>query len=203
MKILCIGRNYVNHAKELGNEVPEEPVIFMKPESALSINDAPFIYPSFSKDLHYEAELVIKINKDGKNISEENATEFYDEMTIGIDFTARDIQQQLKKKSLPWEKAKAFDGSAAVGRFIHIPPEMKMDNINFSFLKNNETVQQGNSKMMIFSINQIIANISQYFTLNAGDLIFTGTPEGVGECVTGDSLNGFIENELLLSIIVK
>ncbi|MEO6818105.1 MAG: fumarylacetoacetate hydrolase family protein [Ginsengibacter sp.] len=203
MKILCIGRNYVNHAKELGNEVPEEPVIFMKPESALSINDAPFIYPSFSKDLHYEAELVIKINKDGKNISEENATEFYDEMTIGIDFTARDIQQQLKKKSLPWEKAKAFDGSAAVGRFIHIAPEMKMDNINFSFLKNNETVQQGNSKMMIFSINQIIANISQYFTLNAGDLIFTGTPEGVGECVTGDSLNGFIENELLLSIIVK
>ena len=133
MKIVCIGRNYVNHAKELGNEVPEEPVIFMKPESALSIDNAPFNYPSFSDDLHYEAELVIKINKEGKNIDEKDASQYYNEMTIGIDFTARDIQQLLKKKSLPWEKAKAFDGSAAVGKFIEIKTDMDMNNIIFTF----------------------------------------------------------------------
>lgn len=203
MKILCIGRNYVNHAKELGNEVPEEPVIFMKPESALLMDGAPFNYPSFSNELHYEAELVIKINKDGKNIAEKEASHFYNEITIGIDYTARDIQQRLKQKGLPWEKAKAFDGSAAVGRFIEITRDMDVTNINFSFLKNKEIVQQGNSNMMIFPINQIIANVSLYFSLNIGDLIFTGTPAGVGECVVGDNLEGYIENELLLSQEVK
>ena len=203
MKILCIGRNYVNHAKELGNEVPEEPVIFMKPESALSINNSPFNYPSFSSDLHYEAELVIKINKEGKNIDEKDASQYYHEITIGIDFTARDIQQELKKKSLPWEKAKAFDGSAAVGKFVEITPGMDLRNVNFSFTKNKEIVQNGNSSMMIFPIDKIIADVSRYFTLNVGDLIFTGTPEGVGECVVGDKLEGYVEDELLLSVEVK
>jgi 2-keto-4-pentenoate hydratase/2-oxohepta-3-ene-1,7-dioic acid hydratase in catechol pathway len=175
----------------------------MKPQSAILIDGAPFIYPSFSKELHYEAELVIKINKNGNNIDEGDASQFYNEITIGIDYTARDIQQKLKQKGLPWEKAKAFDGSAAIGRFIEISTDMDVKNLGFSFKKNSEVVQQGNSNMMIFSINQIIANVSQYFSLNVGDLIFTGTPAGVGECVVGDSLEGYIENELLLSQEVK
>ena len=203
MKIICIGRNYANHAKELGNEIPEEPVIFMKPESALSINDAPFNYPSFSKDLHYEAELVIKISKKGKNIDVKEAAQYYHEMTVGIDFTARDVQQQLKKKGLPWEKAKAFDGSAAVGKFIDISSDTNMSAIIFSFVKNNEIVQRGNSNMMIFSIDEIIAHVSLYFTLEPGDLIFTGTPEGVGACLVGDQLEGYVEGELLLSLDIK
>jgi 2-keto-4-pentenoate hydratase/2-oxohepta-3-ene-1,7-dioic acid hydratase in catechol pathway len=203
MKIFCIGRNYVDHAKELGNEVPTEPVIFMKPKSALLQNFTPFYYPEFSNELHYECELVLRVSKNGKYIQEKHAANYYNGITVGIDFTARDIQDELKKKGLPWEKAKAFDNSAAVGKFIDITPAINKQNINFSFEKNKEEVQKGNSADMIFSFDKIVANISKYFSINIGDLIFTGTPAGVGECVAGDELEAFLEKESLLTVEVK
>ncbi len=203
MKIICIGRNYVEHAKELGNDIPDEPVIFMKPKSAIIQPHTPFYYPEFTNELHYECELVLRISKNGKYIQERHASNYYNGITVGIDFTARDIQDELKKKGLPWEKAKAFDNSAAIGKFIDIKPDFNKKNINFSFLKNGEKVQQGNSGNMIFSIDKIIANISLYFSLNIGDYIFTGTPAGVGECVVGDELEAFLENESLLKLGVK
>ena len=203
MKIFCIGRNYVDHAKELGNEVPTEPVIFMKPKSALLQNLTPFYYPEFTNELHYECELVLRVSKNGKYILEKHAGNYYNGITVGIDFTARDIQDELKKKGLPWEKAKAFDNSAAVGKFIDITAALNKQNINFSFKKNKEEVQRGNSTDMIFSFDKIIANISNYFSINIGDLIFTGTPAGVGECVAGDELEAFLENESLLAVEVK
>lgn len=203
MKIICIGRNYVEHAKELGNDIPEEPVIFMKPKSAIIQPHTPFYYPEFTNELHYECELVLRISKNGKYIQERHASNYYNGITVGIDFTARDIQDELKKKGLPWEKAKAFDNSAAIGKFIEITPELNKKNINFSFFKNGEKVQQGNSGNMIFSIDKLIANISMYFSLNIGDYIFTGTPAGVGECVVGDELEAFLENESLLKMEVK
>ena len=203
MKIICIGRNYVEHAKELGNEIPDEPVIFMKPKSAIIQPHTPFYYPEFTNELHYECELVLRISKNGKYIQERHASNYYNGITVGIDFTARDIQDDLKKKGLPWEKAKAFDNSAAIGKFVDIKPDFNKKNINFSFLKNGEKVQQGNSGNMIFSIDKIIANISLYFSLNIGDYIFTGTPAGVGECVVGDELEAFLENESLLKLEVK
>ena len=203
MKIICIGRNYVEHAKELGNDIPDEPVIFMKPKSAIIQPHTPFYYPEFTNELHYECELVLRISKNGKYIQERHASNYYNGITVGIDFTARDIQDELKKKGLPWEKAKAFDNSAAIGKFIDIKPDFNKKNINFSFLKNGEKVQQGNSGNMIFSIDKLIANISMYFSLNIGDYIFTGTPSGVGECVVGDELEAFLENESLLKLEVK
>ena len=203
MKIICVGRNYADHAKELGNNIPDEPVIFMKPKSALLQSHTPFYYPEFSNELHYECELVLRVCKNGKYIQERHAANYYNGITVGIDFTARDIQDELKKKGLPWEKAKAFDNSAAVGKFIDIAPGLNRKNINFSFYKNKELVQQGNSGNMIFSIDSLIANISNYFSLNIGDLIFTGTPAGVGECVVGDVLEAFLEKEMLLSVEVK
>jgi 2-keto-4-pentenoate hydratase/2-oxohepta-3-ene-1,7-dioic acid hydratase in catechol pathway len=203
MKIFCIGRNYVDHAKELGNEVPTEPVIFMKPKSALLQNFTPFYYPEFTNELHYECELVLRVSKNGKYIQEKLAGNYYDGITVGIDFTARDIQDDLKKKGLPWEKAKAFDNSAAVGKFIDVTAALNKKNINFSFNKNKEEVQKGNSADMIFSFDKIVANISNYFSINIGDLIFTGTPAGVGECVAGDELEAFLENESLLKVEVK
>jgi 2-keto-4-pentenoate hydratase/2-oxohepta-3-ene-1,7-dioic acid hydratase in catechol pathway len=203
MKIICIGRNYVEHAKELGNDIPDEPVIFMKPKSAIIQPHTPFYYPEFTNELHYECELVLRISKNGKYIQERHASNYYNGITVGIDFTARDIQNELKKKGLPWEKAKAFDNSAAIGKFIDIKPDFNKKNINFSFLKNGEKVQQGNSGNMIFSIDKLIANISIYFSLNIGDYIFTGTPAGVGECVVGDELEAFLENESLLKLEVK
>ena len=203
MKIFCIGRNYADHAKELGNGLPEEPIIFMKPKSALVQSHTPFYYPEFTNELHYEAELVVRINKNGKYIQPKHASNYYNAITVGIDFTARDIQQNLKEKGLPWEKAKAFDNSAVVGKFIDITPAMDKKNINFSFMKNKEVVQQGNSKSMIFSIDQIIADISNYFSLNIGDLVFTGTPAGVGECLVGDKFEGYFEKELVLSMEIK
>ena len=203
MKIFCIGRNYVDHAKELGNEVPTEPVIFMKPKSALLHDHTPFYYPEFTNELHYECELVLRISKNGKYIQEKHAANYYNAITVGIDFTARDIQDELKKKGLPWEKAKAFDNSAAVGKFVEITTEFDKNNINFSFQKNKEVVQDGNSVDMIFNFDKIIANISNYFSINIGDLIFTGTPAGVGECVVGDELEAFLEGESLLSVEVK
>ena len=203
MKIFCIGRNYVDHATELGNEIPEEPVIFMKPKSALIQGHTPFYYPEFTNELHYEAELVVRICKNGKYIQERHASGYYNSITVGIDFTARDIQQRLKEKGLPWEKSKAFDNSAAMGKLIDITPAINKKNINFYFTKNGETVQKGNSKDMLFSIDYIIAHLSTYFSLNIGDLIFTGTPAGVGECLVGDVLEGFFENEPVLSLEIK
>ena len=203
MNIYCIGRNYVEHAKELGNEVPEEPVIFIKPHTALLKTDSPFHYPSFTKDLHYECELVLKICKQGKNITENEARGFYNEITLGIDFTARDVQNELKKKGLPWEKAKAWDNAAVVGNWKSLPADVDCKNINFIMNKNGSTVQKGNSGQMINSFDQIISHVSIYFSLNPGDLIFTGTPAGVGSCVKGDELEGFYENESLFKITVN
>ena len=203
MKIICVGRNYAEHAKELGNNIPAEPVLFMKPKSALLQSHTPFYYPEFSNELHYECELVLRVCKNGKYIQERHAGNYYNGITVGIDFTARDIQDELKKNGLPWEKAKAFDNSAEVGTFIDINPGLNKKNINFCLYKNKELVQQGNSGKMIFSFDTIIEHISNYFSLNIGDLIFTGTPAGVGECVVGDELDGFIEDQKLLSLEVK
>jgi len=203
MKIICVGRNYTAHAKELGNDIPDEPVIFMKPKSALLQSHTPFYYPEFTNELNYECELVLRVCKNGKYIQERHAANYYNGITVGIDFTARDIQNDLKAKGLPWEKAKAFDNSAAVGKFIDVTPGFNKKNINFSFYKNKELVQQANSSQMIFSFDFIVAHISNYFSLNIGDLIFTGTPEGVGECVVGDELEAFIEKEMLLKMEIK
>tara|TARA_Y100000589_G_scaffold246893_1_gene234808 strand:- start:138380 stop:138994 length:615 start_codon:yes stop_codon:yes gene_type:complete len=204
MKIICIGRNYANHAKELNNKIPEEPVFFLKPETALLPKRNPFVYPSFSNDVHYETEIVVRINRLGKHIHEQFAHKYYNEIGIGIDFTARDVQSELKKKGLPWEKAKAFDGSAPVGhKFIPVNQFDDVQNINFSLKVNGETRQKGNTKDMLFGINQIIAYVSQFITLKIGDLIFTGTPEGVGPVKIDDTLECFIEEEPMLKFKVK
>lgn len=203
MKIFCVGRNYADHAKELGNAVPEEPVIFMKPKTALLLSNAPFYYPEFTNELHYEAEVVLRISKNGRYVEESTAEEYYDAFTIGIDFTARDVQAELKKKGLPWEKAKAWDGSAIIGKWVPFTPENKQNPILFSLQKNKELVQSGNTADMLFSFGKILAHISQYFSLNIGDLIYTGTPVGVGECVSGDLLEGYYENEKMFSLEVK
>ncbi|MFZ9263430.1 MAG: fumarylacetoacetate hydrolase family protein [Chitinophagaceae bacterium] len=202
MKFLCIGRNYVEHAKELGNEVPEEPVIFMKPKSALLQNNMPFYYPAFTNELHYECEVVLRISKNGKHISEENAHQYYDAISVGIDFTARDIQSELKKKGLPWEKAKAWDNSAVLGKWDTIAADLDRKNMLFSMKKNGELVQSGNTRDMIHSFDQIIAHVSNFFSLNIGDVIFTGTPKGVGECSVGDELEGFLGDESMFKIKV-
>ena len=203
MKIFCIGRNYVAHAKELGNEVPDEPVIFMKPKSALLQSHTPFYYPEFTNELHYEGELVLRICKNGKYIQDRYASKYYDAVTVGIDFTARDIQAELKEKGLPWEKAKAWDNSAVIGKWIPLEELKNKKEINFSLLKNKEVVQQGNSSNMIFNFDQVVANISNYFSVNIGDLVFTGTPAGVGECVVGDALEGLMEDKSLFTIEIK
>ncbi len=203
MKIICIGRNYAAHAKELGNDVPDEPVIFMKPKSALQKSNAAFIYPEFSNDLHYECELVLRVSKNGATIPLAKAGTYYDAITVGYDFTARDIQEDCKKKGLPWEKAKAFDQSAAVGQFVETKEIPDLGNINFKLLKNGTAVQVGNTANMLFSFNTLIVHISRYFTLNIGDLIFTGTPAGVGECLPGDVLDGYLEGKKLLSVTLK
>lgn len=203
MKIICIGRNYPDHAKELGNEVPDEPVIFMKPKSALLQTHTPFYYPEFTNELHYECELVLRVSKNGKYIQERHAPNYYNAVTVGIDFTARDIQLECIKKGLPWEKSKAFDNSAAVGKFIDITPDLNKKDINFKLLKNAELVQSGNSGQMTFSFDKLVSNISNYFSLNIGDLIFTGTPAGVGECVVGDQLEAFIDEKSLLALEIK
>ncbi len=203
MKIFCVGRNYADHAKELGNAVPEEPVIFMKPKSALLLSNAPFYYPEFTNELHYETEVVLRICKNGRYVGEYDAHEYYDAFTIGIDFTARDIQAELKKKGLPWEKAKAWDNSAIIGKWIPFTPELREKPILFSLQKNKELVQSGNTSDMIFPFDVIVAHVSQYFSLNIGDLIYTGTPAGVGECVTNDVLEGFYQNEKIFSLEIK
>jgi len=203
MKIFCVGRNYVEHAKELNNDVPDEPVLFMKPKTAFITQQSSFYYPEFSNELHYEAELVLRICKNGKYINERQANNYFNAITVGIDFTARDVQQDLKSKGLPWEKAKAWDNSALVGDWVNCTPEMFKKPILFSLQKNGEVVQQGDSSKMIFSFNFLIANISQYFSLNIGDLIFTGTPAGVGECVVQDVLTGFLADQKVFEMEVK
>lgn len=203
MKFICIGRNYVEHAKELGNEVPEEPVIFMKPKSALLQTNMPFYYPAFTNELHYECEVVLRISKNGKYISEATAQQYYDAISVGIDFTARDVQSELKKKGLPWEKAKAWDNSAVLGKWNNISADLDRKNILFSMKKNGEMVQSGNTRDMIHSFDQIIAHVSNYFSLNIGDVIFTGTPKGVGECSVGDELEGFLGDESMFKIKVQ
>ncbi|NIM35182.1 MAG: 2-hydroxyhepta-2,4-diene-1,7-dioate isomerase [Hydrotalea flava] len=203
MKIFCVGRNYAEHAKELGNAIPEEPVIFMKPKSALLQTNVPFYYPEFTNELHYEAELVFQISKNGKYIKQKDAPHFYNKITVGIDFTARDIQNELKKKGLPWEKAKAWDQSAVVGKWMPVEKDRMKQPIEFSLYKNNEQVQLGNTSQMIYSVDYLIAHISNYFSLNIGDLIFTGTPAGVGECVVGDELTGFLGEEKMFELTIK
>jgi len=203
MKIICIGRNYVDHAKELNNPVPKEPVFFMKPDTALIPSRNPFVYPSFSKDVHHEVEIVVKINRLGKHIDEQFAHKYYNEISVGVDFTARDVQQKCKEVGLPWEKAKAFDGSAPTGKFISLNEIGDLNNLNFSIKVNGETRQSGNTKDMLFNINQIIAYVSKFCTLKIGDYIFTGTPAGVGPIKIGDRLECFIEDKNLLSFNVK
>jgi len=203
MKIFCIGRNYVAHAKELGNETPEEPVVFMKPKSALLQPHTPFYYPEFTNELHYECELVLRISKNGKYIQEKFASKYYDAVTTGIDFTARDIQNELKEKGLPWEKAKAWDNSAAIGKWILFSNIKSKKDINFCLYKNKELVQQSNSGLMVHSFDKIVSYISTFFSVNIGDLVFTGTPAGVGELVVGDELEAFIEDESLLQLEIK
>jgi 2-keto-4-pentenoate hydratase/2-oxohepta-3-ene-1,7-dioic acid hydratase in catechol pathway len=200
MKIICIGRNYAEHAKELNNAVSASPVVFLKPKSSL-LQGTTFYYPEFTKDLHYECEVVVKICKNGKHIKEKFAKNYYQQITVGIDFTARDLQQQQKEKGLPWEIAKAFDGSAVVGKFIDIPADVQA--INFSLHKNNLLVQEGHTKDMLFTIDHIIAYVSQFFSLHTGDLIFTGTPAGVGPVAIGDQLKGAIEQEPLFEMHIK
>ncbi len=203
MKIFCVGRNYADHAKELKNDVPDEPVIFMKPKSALLQPHTPFYYPEFTNELHYECELVLRISKNGKYIQEKFANKYYDAISVGIDFTARDIQNDLKQKGLPWEKAKAWDNSAVVGKWVPFANLKDKNNINFALYKNKELVQQGFSADMLFPFDEIVSYISNFFSINIGDLIFTGTPAGVGEAVVGDELEGFMEEQNLFSLEVK
>ena len=203
MKILCIGRNYALHAKELGNDIPQEPVFFLKPDTAISPKGHPFFIPDYSNNIQYEVELIIKINKLGKHIEERFAYKYYQEIGLGIDFTARDIQQELKNQGLPWEKAKGFDGSAVISRSFINKNELNLDNIHFSLQKNKEVVQEGQSKNMLFNFDKIIAYLSQFYTLKIGDLIYTGTPAGVGQVSAGDELEGYIEKQKMFRVLVK
>ena len=203
MKIICIGRNYIEHTKELGNPIPKEPLVFLKPETALQPNGHPFFIPDFSNNIHYETEIVIKINKLGKHIEEKFAHKYYSQIGLGIDFTARDIQELCKRKGLPWEKSKGFDGSAQISKIFIDKSDMDLENISFKLEKNGEIVQNGNSKNMIFNFDKIISYISQFYTLKIGDLIYTGTPEGVGKVTEGDVLIGYIEEKEMFKVIVK
>ena len=203
MKIICIGRNYVKHIEELQNERPNEPVVFLKPDSAVLLKQHPFVIPEFSQDIHHEVEILVKINKVGKYIEPKFASNYYDEIGLGIDFTARDLQSKLKEKGLPWEKAKAFDGSAVIGNFLSKKDFISLESINFELVKNGEVVQKGNTSHMLWNIDQLISHVSQYFTLKIGDIIFTGTPEGVGLVKPNDILEGFIEQKKLFKIHVK
>ena len=203
MKIVCIGRNYLAHVKELDNDLPTEPLFFMKPETALLTAGKPFIYPDFSKEIHYETELVLRICKTGRSIAEECAADYYDAITVGIDFTARDLQRECKAKGHPWEKAKAFDDSAPLGEFKKISALKCPDDISFGMKLNGKWVQQGHSRDMIFSFNRIVAHVSRFVTLEVSDCIFTGTPQGVGEVHVGDTLELFLEDEPMFSFCVK
>ena len=204
MRIFAIGRNYAEHIQELNNERPEEPVVFTKPDTAILRNNDPFYYPDFSKNIHHEVELVLKISKDGKNIEEKFASKYFDSIGIGIDFTARDLQQKAKEKGLPWDIAKGFNGSAPIGnKFLPVSEFKDLKEINFSLEVNGQVKQKGNTNLMLFSFEFIISYLSRFFTLKTGDLIFTGTPKGVGPVAIGDKLSAYLEDEKLLEFAVK
>ena len=203
MKIICIGRNYKNHAKELGNDIPKEPLFFLKPDTAIQPKGHPFFIPDFSNEIHHEIEIVLKISKNGKYINQKFAHNYFQEIGLGIDFTARDIQENCKRKGLPWEIAKGFDGSAQISNVFFNKKEMVLNNINFSLKNNNITKQIGNSNNMIFSFDEIISYVSKFITLKTGDLIYTGTPSGVDKVSKGDVLTGFIEKKKILEVKVK
>jgi len=203
MKIICVGRNYASHVEELQHEHPEEPVIFLKPDSAILLKQYPFVIPEFSEDIHHEIELIVKINKVGKYIEPKFAHKYYDEISVGIDFTARDLQANLKAKGLPWEKAKSFDGSAVIGDFLPKEQFSSLENLTFELTNNNKTVQIGNTDNMLWKIDELISYVSQFFTLKIGDIIFTGTPEGVAAVKPNDVLEGFLEGQKLFRIQVK
>jgi len=203
MKIICIGRNYTEHIAELENEKPKDPVIFMKADTSILLKKQPFFIPDFSKEIHHEVEVLVKINKLGKYIDQKFAHKYYNEISVGVDFTARDLQSQLKAKGLPWEKAKAFDGSAVVGEWISKDQFEDINNLNFKLEKNGKIVQQGNTQQMLWKIDELIAYVSQYFTLKIGDIIFTGTPAGVGKVHADERLTGYLAGQQLFSILVK
>ncbi len=203
MKIICVGRNYVEHIEELDNAVPKAPVLFMKPDTAIVLKNQPFFIPEFSNEIHHEVEILVKINRIGKHIDRKFAHKYYDEIGLGIDFTARDLQSQLKEKGLPWEKAKGFDGSAVIGKFLPKSNFDDINNINFRLEKNDKVQQSGNTSLMLWKIDTLIEYISKYFTLKIGDVIFTGTPSGVAKVTSNDTLTGFVENTKLFSIKIK
>lgn len=203
MKLICIGRNYTEHIEELENEKPTNPVVFLKPDTAILLKKQPFFIPDFSDDVHYEVEVLVKINRVGKHIDRKFAHKYYEEIGLGIDFTARDLQSALKLKGLPWEKAKAFDGSAVIGNWLPVSEVHDVNNIEFSLKKNDNIVQKGATSHMLWKIDEIIEYVSKYFTLKIGDVIFTGTPAGVGKVFTNDKLKGYIENTQMFSITVK
>ncbi|HIP49043.1 MAG TPA: FAA hydrolase family protein [Lutibacter sp.] len=203
MKLICIGRNYAQHIEELKNDKPTEPVVFLKPDSAILPKNHPFYIPAFSDDIHYEVEILIKINRLGKHIAPKFAHKYYDEIGLGIDFTARDVQKELKAKGLPWEKAKAFDGSAIIGQFIPKTTFNDLKNISFSLIKNEEIVQNGNTKNMLWHFDELIAYVSTFMTLKIGDILFTGTPAGVGKVIPEDKLVGKIESQTFFEINIK
>ncbi|MEC8323693.1 MAG: fumarylacetoacetate hydrolase family protein [Bacteroidota bacterium] len=203
MKLICVGRNYNNHIAELQNKRPYNPLVFLKPDSAILLKNQPFFIPEFSDNIQYEVELIVKINRVGKYISPDYSAKYYDQIGLGIDFTARDLQQDLKQKGLPWEKAKAFDGSAVIGNWVSKSNFKNIDQLSFGLKKNGRLVQSGNSQQMLWNIDDLIAYVSQYFTLKIGDVIFTGTPAGVGAVVAGDTLTGYIEKEEFFSVKIK
>ena len=203
MKIICIGRNYADHVEELENERPKEPVVFLKPDTTIGQRNTPFYIPDFSSDVHHEIEIIVKINRIGKHIQEQFAHKYYDQISVGIDFTARDLQTQLKAKGLPWEKAKAFDGAAVLGQWLPKKEFKDLQNLNFELTKNDASVQRGHTRLMLYTINQLIAYVSQFFTLKIGDILFTGTPAGVGAVQENDRLEGFLEGQKLLDLKIK
>ena len=203
MKIICVGRNYTDHIRELENNKPKEPVLFLKPDSSIILNSKPFFIPDFSQNIHYELELIIKISRLGKHIQEKFSHKYYDFIGLGIDFTARDLQSDLKSKGLPWEKSKAFDGSCFISKWINKSEFNDVNNLNFKLNKNGKTVQKTNSKLMLWKIDELISYISTFFTLKIGDVIFTGTPAGVGNVSIGDNLEGFIEDNKIFNLNIK
>ncbi|TMM55989.1 fumarylacetoacetate hydrolase family protein [Maribacter algarum] len=203
MKIICIGRNYTDHIEELSNERPEEPVVFIKPDSAVLPKEQDFYIPEFSNEIHYEVEVLVKIKKVGKHIDKMFANKYYDEIGLGIDFTARDLQSKLKGKGLPWEKAKGFDGAAVVGKWLNVSNFEDLNNLSFSLYKNQEEVQKGNTSLMLWKIDELISYVSKFFTLKKGDIIFTGTPAGVGKIEVNDYLSGVLEGQKLFTVKIK
>ncbi|MGB1170696.1 MAG: fumarylacetoacetate hydrolase family protein [Flavobacteriaceae bacterium] len=203
MKIICIGRNYADHIEELENERPKEPVVFLKPDTTIGQRNTPFYIPDFSSDVHHEIEIIVKINRIGKHIQEQFAHQYYDQISVGIDFTARDLQAQLKAKGLPWEKAKAFDGAAVLGQWVPKNQFKDLQKLNFELIKNDLSVQRANTQLMLYTIDQLIAYVSQFFTLKIGDILFTGTPAGVAAVQENDYLEGFLEGQKLLDVKVK